>query len=70
MAFIKFGEGDVASIEHVVTHPATKYMKFVLGGKDNNRYPAFNGLLTGVVHSTKPGVYIGTVEAFKSFFSK
>jgi len=42
-AFIKYGLTDPVNIDHAVTHNPTKYLLFVLGGKDKNRYPAFNG---------------------------
>ena len=45
MAFIKYGEEPIKSAVHNVAHPKINYLKFVLGGKDNGRYPAFNGIL-------------------------
>lgn len=35
VAYIKFGEDDVKKIEHEVTHPNTKYVRFTVGGTDN-----------------------------------
>lgn len=47
VGFIKYGTDDaIKSIRHDVTHPDTKYVRFILGGTDNKRYPAFNGLFT------------------------
>lgn len=43
VAFIKYGDGDIQSITHKTTHPAVKFLKFILGGNDNKRYPGFNG---------------------------
>lgn len=45
-------------------------MRFILGGKDANRYPAFNGQLTGTVYSFKPGVFIPDVAKLKEFLAK
>jgi len=43
VAFVKYGDGEPLSAEHSVTHNPTKYLRFLLGGKDQNRYPGFNG---------------------------
>ena len=37
-------------------------MRFVLGGMDENRYPAFNGLFSKVVYSQKKGAFIDSVN--------
>lgn len=47
VGFIKFGSDDaIKSIRHDTTHPDNKYVRFILGGMDAKRYPAFNGLFT------------------------
>lgn len=38
-----------------------------MGGKDNNRYPAFNGLFTKVVYSTEMGAFVDTVEELSKY---
>jgi hypothetical protein len=58
VAYIKFGDTDIQKVEHQVTHPTTKYVKFSVGGTDDKRYPGFNGLLSGIYFSAKPGVFI------------
>jgi len=46
LGFIKYGNADFKSIRHDVTHPNTKFVRFVLGGNDEGRYPGFNGVFT------------------------
>lgn len=41
-----------------VVHPEISYLRFILGGKDENRYPAFNGQFTKILYSYKDGVFI------------
>lgn len=46
VALIKYGGADIIGEKIEVNHPDTKYVKFVLGGNDEGRYPGFNGLFT------------------------
>lgn len=46
VAYIKFGEIDFKKVEHEVTHPTTKFVRFTVGGTDDKRHPVFNGLLS------------------------
>jgi len=39
----------------------TKYVKFILGGNDEKRYPGFNGIFTSVTFSTSYGAYVDKV---------
>ena len=48
---VKFGNEEPKKIVHSVSHAPTKVVRFVLGGMDENRYPAFNGVFTKVVYS-------------------
>lgn len=41
-----------------VSHPKTSFLRFILGGRDANRYPGFNGLFTRVMYSDKVGAFI------------
>jgi hypothetical protein len=50
-----------------VAHQPTKVVRFILGGTDEKRYPAFNGLLTQVSFNAKAGAYIGTIDGAKKF---
>ena len=50
-----------------VIHPSVSYLKFILGGKDNNKYPGFNGLFTKIIYSHKEGVFIDELSEFKEY---
>ena len=67
---IKFGNDDIQSIRHDVNHPETKYVRFILGGNDDGRYPGFNGVFTQVTFGTKEGTFIDTADQLKGFISK
>lgn len=43
-----------------VTHPKTNFLRFILGGKDANRYPAFNGQFTKVIYNDQVGAFLDT----------
>lgn len=43
VGLIKYGNKDVETITHKTVHARTKYIRFILGGNDNERYPGFNG---------------------------
>jgi hypothetical protein len=43
VAFIKYATDEAKRIQFDVTHPPTNYLRFILGGKDQDRYPGFNG---------------------------
>ena len=45
-----------------VTNPTTEYLRFILGGKDENRYPAFNGIFVRVFYSHEEGAFIDNVN--------
>lgn len=62
VAYIKFGENDFKKVEHEVTHPTTKFVRFTVGGTDDKRYPGFNGLLSAIYFSAKKGVFIDNDE--------
>ncbi|CAD8140693.1 unnamed protein product [Paramecium octaurelia] len=70
IAFIKYGDLEPRSIIHNVDHPATKYVRFILGGKDSNRYPGFNGLFSQIVFSAKEGAFLDTLDDFKDHISR
>jgi len=44
-----------------VVHPGTNYLRFILGGRDDDRYPGFNGLFTLVSYSDQKGAFIDTL---------
>lgn len=48
-------------------HPATKIVRFILGGNDEKRYPAFNGLFQSVFFSARPGAYLGSAPQVAKF---
>jgi hypothetical protein len=43
VGFTKYGTDTPNRIQMNVKHPETDYLRFILGGKDANRYPGFNG---------------------------
>ena len=43
IGLIKYGNKDIETITHKTVHARTKYVRFILGGNDNDRYPGFNG---------------------------
>jgi len=61
VAFIKFGDTEIQSITHKTTHPITKFVRFILGGTDEKRYPGFNGQFSQVTFSAALGAYVGKV---------
>jgi hypothetical protein len=54
-------------VEFDVVHPSTEYLRFILGGRDENRYPGFNGLFTRVFYSIEDGAFVDSVEQLNSF---
>ena len=44
VGFINFGDDVYKKIVHNVVHPKITYLKLTIGGKDDDRYPGFNGL--------------------------
>ncbi|KAM3142438.1 hypothetical protein pb186bvf_005340 [Paramecium bursaria] len=48
IVFIKFVEDSIKSAIHNISHPKINQMKFLLRGKDNGRYPAFNGIIQNI----------------------
>jgi len=59
---IKYGNSEIQSIKHEVSHPDTKFVRFILGGNDEGRYPGFNGVFTQVTFGTQKGVFIDNPE--------
>lgn len=53
-----------------VVHPGTDYLRFILGGKDENRYPAFNGLFTRVVYSHEMGAFVDTMDEMNKLLKR
>jgi hypothetical protein len=51
VGFVKYGNGESKKISMSVTHPKTNFLRFILGGKDADRFPGFNGLFTNVVYN-------------------
>jgi hypothetical protein len=51
VAFAKFGDTEPKSVKMNVLNPKSDYLRFILGGKDDNRYPAFNGVFFRVIYS-------------------
>jgi len=46
VAFILFGDDDTPKkAVSEVFNPPSKYLKFTIGGTDQNRYPGFNGMI-------------------------
>jgi hypothetical protein len=43
VGIIKYGSAAPKAITHKVTHSSTKFVRFILGGTDEGRYPGFNG---------------------------
>ena len=50
-----------------VIHPDINYLRFILGGKDENRYPAFNGLFTKIFYQWTPGIFIEDDKEINEF---
>jgi len=59
---VKFGNEEPKKIVHSISHAPTKVVRFILGGMDENRYPAFNGIFTKVVYSHQKGVFIDSFD--------
>lgn len=38
------------------------YLRFIFGGTDQNRYPAFNGVFTKITFGLKVGTFMMTSE--------
>lgn len=53
-----------------MSHPSTKFVRFILGGNDAGRYPGFNGIFTYVTFGAQKGVFIDTVDQLKSYLVK
>jgi hypothetical protein len=53
-----------------IVHPKTDSLRFILGGKDENRYPAFNGQFTKVVYSDENGAFIDDYEELENYIKK
>ncbi|CAD8155329.1 unnamed protein product [Paramecium pentaurelia] len=58
VAFIKFGSGDLIKVIHQVSNPSTNWVRFTISGKDQNRYPGFNGSFQQIYFSTNQGVFL------------
>jgi hypothetical protein len=43
VGFVKYGDTQPIRISMDVSHPIATTLKFILGGQNLNRYPAFNG---------------------------
>jgi len=52
-----------------VEHPAIKYFKFTVGGKDFDD-PALNGQFYNVVQKIGPGAFIDGVDAFNAYVAR
>lgn len=70
VAFIKYGEAAAQSAVHATTHPDTKFLRFVLGGNDEKRYPGFNGLFSSVTFSTHVGAYVDSLAELNGYLQK
>ena len=46
IGLIKYRNKDVETITHKTVHVRTKYIRFILGGNDKDRYPGFNNQFT------------------------
>ncbi|CAK56140.1 unnamed protein product (macronuclear) [Paramecium tetraurelia] len=65
--FIKFGEENFKQITHQTTQPLTKYLRFIVGGNDEKRYPGFNGLFTSITFSSSIGAYVDSIDALNKY---
>jgi hypothetical protein len=45
-----------------VTHPVPIKFRFVVGGQDLNKYPAFNGQIQNLVYSLKDGAFVDNLD--------
>lgn len=70
MGFIKYGDDKLKAITHQTSHALTKYLRFILGGKDENRYWAFNGQFAQVTFSTKDGAFVDKESLLESYLAK
>lgn len=63
VGFIKYtNEEKVRRIQFDVEHPYTQQLKFVLGGRDLNKYPAFNGVFAQIIYSVENGAFISDLN--------
>lgn len=67
VAHIKYGNENTQSVRIDVDHPDTKFVRFILGGNDEGRYPGFNGIFTSVTFGATKGVFIDTTEQVNAY---
>jgi hypothetical protein len=67
VGFVKYANQSPKRIEMGVQHPTTKYVKFILGGTDNKRYPGFNGQFHKIHFSARPGAFIDKMNDLSGF---
>ena len=46
IGLITYGNKDIETITHKTVHTRTKYIRFIIGGNDNDRYLGFNDQFT------------------------
>ncbi|CAD8058815.1 unnamed protein product [Paramecium sonneborni] len=68
IGIIQFGNENPQQITHNVLHTKSKYLRFLVGGKDNNQYPGFNGQFSSIFLSTNQGVFIPSLDKFIDSF--
>lgn len=45
-------------------------MKFILGGRDQERYPGFNGIFTKILYSNEKGAFVDDIENYNEILKK
>jgi hypothetical protein len=61
VGFIRYGaEADTNRIQFDVDHPVPAFLRFVLGGMNLGRYPAFNGLFRNIIFGVGKGSFLDT----------
>lgn len=51
VAFVKYGDAKVERVQIEAKNPVTDYLRLVVGGDDNKRYPPFNGQIYKIFYS-------------------
>lgn len=67
---MKYGDEEPNRVQMNAVNPKTNTLHFILGGRDENRYPAFNGLFTRVSYSHEVGAFVDSVAELKAYLEK
>jgi len=69
VAFIKYADAPPIRTQIDATNPETTYLRFSLGGNDNQRYRPFNGQFTRVYYNDAPGTFADSTEQILSYLT-